>query len=199
MFPLVFEPGSAWAYGVGPDWAGLMVERVNGGMSLEDYMKANIWEPLGIRDMTFHLEKREDLRKRMPDMSIRDPEGSGRAIHKEGKTWDDPIDAAFGGAGAYSSAAEYMKILCTLLVDDGKVLTSSTLDEMFRPQLTELSRVSLMKLLENPDLNNQLGGLPLGTEKDYAVAGLLTVHDLKGSAKGGTLTWGGLPNLTWVC
>ena len=199
LFPLLYEPGTKWSYSVGLDWAGLMVERVNGGMSLEDYMKANIWGPLGIKDITFHLEKREDLRIRMPAMSMRDPSGSGKAVYKEGKTWDDPLDTAFGGAGAYSSPPEYMKILRSLLADDGKLLKSSTLDEMFQPQLTEESRDSFMDLLKDPGLNNQLGGVPLGTKKDWGLAGLLIMEDLKDWARKGSMTWGGLPNLTWVC
>lgn len=67
-FPLLFEPGTSWSYGVGLDWAGQMVERVNGGMSLGEYMKAHIWSPLGINDMTFHLDQRPDLRGQLSDM-----------------------------------------------------------------------------------------------------------------------------------
>lgn len=197
-YPLVFEPGSEWAYGVGLDWAGLMLERVNDGLPLDKYMKAHIWEPLGITDMTFHLEQREDLRNRMPHMSIRDPEGNGKAAHKEGKTWDDPLSTAFGGAGAYSSPPEYMKVLYSLLANDEKLLKSSTVDEMFRPQLSEASRRSLMNLLKDPALNNQLGGVPLGIQKDWGLAGLLILEDVKGSMRRGSMTWGGLPNLMWV-
>ena len=35
--PLLFEPGTSWAYGAGFDWAGKMIERVT-GQSLESYM-----------------------------------------------------------------------------------------------------------------------------------------------------------------
>ena len=40
-------------------------------MTLSEYMKTHIWEPLGITNMTFHLEQRPDMRKRMPEVSIR--------------------------------------------------------------------------------------------------------------------------------
>ena len=198
-FPLLFEPGTEWTYGVGHDWAGLMVERANGGMRLEEYMKVHIWEPLGINDMTFHLEKLEDLRRRMPDMSIRDPKGSGKAVHSKSKMWDDVTHGDFGGAGAYASPPEYMKILHSLLSDDGKLMKSSTLDRMFQPHLSEASRDSLMEVLKDPDLNNQLGGVPSSTEKDWCLAGLLVMEDLDGRARKGSVTWGGFPNLTWVC
>ena len=175
--PLLFEPGTAWTYGVGLDWAGLMVERVNGGISLEEYMKVNIWEPLGIKDMTFHLEKREDLRARMPDLCRRDA-ATGKAVFN-GKGWVDPVEDAFGGAGLYSSMPEYMKVLRSLLDNDGKLLKSESVDEVCRPQLSEASQKSMMKVLEDPELNDALGALPLGAKKDYCLAGLLLLEDIK--------------------
>lgn len=196
-YPLLYEPGTAWSYGASIDWAGLMVERVNDGISLEDYMKAHIWKPLGIKDMTFHLEKREDLRKRMVDTSERDTTTS-KAVHHEGKLWDDPVETAFGGAGVYSSIQEYMKILQSLLNDDGKLLMSETLDNMFKPQLSSASRESLMKQLEDPELNDMLGSLPLGSEKDWGLSGLLLQEDVKDGRRKGTLSWGGAANSYWV-
>lgn len=29
-YPLVFEPGTSWAYGAGIDWAGMLLERTVG-------------------------------------------------------------------------------------------------------------------------------------------------------------------------
>ncbi|KFY31573.1 hypothetical protein V493_00989, partial [Pseudogymnoascus sp. VKM F-4281 (FW-2241)] len=37
--PLVYEPGEGWAYGAGIDWAGRLVERLNGNISLGEYME----------------------------------------------------------------------------------------------------------------------------------------------------------------
>ena len=39
QMPLLFEPGEGWVYSVAIDWAGLMVERVNGGVKLGEYMR----------------------------------------------------------------------------------------------------------------------------------------------------------------
>ena len=196
LYPLLYEPGTAWSYGASIDWAGVVVERVN-SVSLEEYMKLNIWEPLGITDMTFHLEKREDLRARMVDMSQRDPV-TGKAVHRATKTWDDPLDDAFGGAGVYASMPDYMKILQSLLNDDGKLLKPETIDQMFSPQLSDASKKSLMKQLEDPEVNDMLGGLPLGSAKDWGLAGILLQENLKDWRRKGTMGWGGIPNLYWV-
>lgn len=45
--PLVFEPGTAWMYGCGLDWAGLAVERV-AGVTLAEYMDQFIFHPAGV-------------------------------------------------------------------------------------------------------------------------------------------------------
>ena len=198
-FPLLYEPGTAWSYSVGLDWAGLMVERVNGGVTLGDYMEANLWRPLGINDMTFHLEKREDLLSRFAGMHQRDPLNiNGKAMYTRTMSRIDPVEGDFDGMGAFSTAPEYMKILHSLLADDGKLLNSSSIKELFRPQLTDQSRKALNKVLEDPEANAKLGALPMGVATDHAIGGLLLMEDLPGWQKKGTMLWGGLPNLFWV-
>jgi len=197
--PLVYEPGTAWGYSPSIDWAGKMVERVNNNISLQDYMIQHIWEPLGIKDMIFHLRDREDLRKRLADMSMRDPSGSGKAIYipnHAGFTAD--VQDAMGGGGAFASPREYFKILQAVLADNGKLLKPESIDEFFKPHLSAESQQALMKLLEDPVLNLQLGGVPLGTKKDWSLAGILVMEDLPDFYKKGTVIWGGLPNLAWV-
>ncbi|KAJ4215071.1 hypothetical protein NW759_010100 [Fusarium solani] len=60
--PLVNQPGSAWEYGIGIDWAGRLVERMS-SLSLDDYCRLHIFEPLGIQRMTFFptAEMKENL------------------------------------------------------------------------------------------------------------------------------------------
>jgi CubicO group peptidase (beta-lactamase class C family) len=47
-----------------------MVERAN-NISLGKYMQKYIWGPLGIKNMTFHLEERPDMLERLPEMTER--------------------------------------------------------------------------------------------------------------------------------
>ena len=197
--PLVFEPGTAWGYSPSIDWAGKMVERVNGDISLQDYMIQHIWEPLGIKDMIFHLRDREDLRKRLTDMSLRDPSGSGKALYIPNHAgFTANVQDAMGGGGAFSSPREYLKIIQAVLANDGKLLKPESMEGFFKPHLSPESQQALMKLLEDPALNLQLGGAPLGTKKDWSLAGMLITEDVPNLYKKDTVTWGGLPNLTWV-
>jgi len=69
--PLLFDPGERWEYGINIDWAGKMVEAVS-GQKLGAYLKANLFEPLGIYGRwrkvqllfsTFPLYKRATFRR----------------------------------------------------------------------------------------------------------------------------------------
>jgi CubicO group peptidase (beta-lactamase class C family) len=74
-YPLIAEPGESWSYGPSIDFVGLLIERIS-GQTLEAYMHANLWEPLGIKDMTFFpTSSRPDLKARLADMSMRNAEG----------------------------------------------------------------------------------------------------------------------------
>jgi len=152
--PLMFEPGDSWIYGASTDYAGLVVERVT-GKTLEGYMKSNLWEPLGIKDMTFHPSKRPDLKERMAHMSLRDPE-TGKVRHtdtvapqldSQGNEYTDCL----GGQGVFTSAEEYLKLLRAVLVcdEDEKLLTRQTLDMLFAPQLGSASSMALNGILQN--------------------------------------------------
>lgn len=198
LCPLLYEPGTSWEYSSSIDWVGLMVERVNNGISLGSYMDAHVWRPLGIKDITFHLTQRKDLRQRMADMSLRDPSGSGKAIYTSAQLMPDSTKDDTGGGGAFANAPEYLKILHSLLANDEKLLKKKTVDDLFKPQLSELSRQAFMNLWSDPQLNLMLGGLPLGTEKDWGLGGLLLLEDLPNWRRKYSMTWGGMPNLSWV-
>jgi len=60
--PLVFDPGTHYRYSLSHDVLGGIVELVS-GMKLGDYMKANIFDPLGMKNTSFGMddEKRSRL------------------------------------------------------------------------------------------------------------------------------------------
>jgi len=195
--PLLYEPGTSWDYSPSVDWAGKMVERVNENIGLEDYMRKHIWEPLGIKDMTFFFRKRPDLRQRMISTSVRDPEGSGKLIYKpDPASIDRDLEDAMGGGGCFATPREYFKVLKAVLQNDGTLLKRESMDELFKPQLSELSHQTLQKGMLDPELSLR-GGLPLGTKVNWSLTGLLLLEDLPGWRRQGCLNWGGMPNLHW--
>lgn len=189
--PLIYEPGTAWSYGPSLDFVGLMIERVSGS-TLQDYFEKNFWPVLGIKDMTFHLKDGEDLRDRLTDMSARNP--AGQAIYTPDCFSSENMVGNFGGIGLYSSAPDYFKVVLAVLQNDERLLKRATFDEMFRPQLSEAARGSLMETLAIPEMAALMGCLPAEIN---SLAGLLQLDDTLTRRKG-TLTWGGAPNLIWV-
>ncbi|PVH69704.1 beta-lactamase/transpeptidase-like protein [Cadophora sp. DSE1049] len=205
LCPLLFAPGEGWEYSGSIDWAGQMVERAN-NMDLHAYMEKHIWNPLGIKDFTFRIKERPDLKAKMPDMSMREagltifgttdnPEA--KVVYTAESVWDPDTPDCHGGAGVYGSPIGYHKILHSILSDDGKLLKSETVDEMFKPQLTDASLTMLMQKLSIKELRDIMGGFPAGTKVDLGIGGMINLEDLASGRKSGSMTWGGLPNLIW--
>ncbi|KAF7872200.1 hypothetical protein EAF04_003125 [Stromatinia cepivora] len=204
-YPLRFAPGDSWSYGVGIDWAGQMVERVNGNISLEEYFKKNVWGPLGMDSITFHPVQHPEIFSKLIAMSER--EGGvtqfGTSDNPEGKakyTSQVPFNPAnencYGGAGAFGSPVDYFKCLHSICSDDGRLLKSETIDEMFKPQLNEASRKELMRELSIPEINGCMGAFPQGLKADFGLGGIINLEDIGGRSKG-SMAWGGYPNLLW--
>ncbi|KAH6622344.1 beta-lactamase/transpeptidase-like protein [Boeremia exigua] len=200
--PLTFEPGTSWMYGSGIDYAGLLIERVT-GLTLEEYMRQNLWEPLGIKDMTFCLKSRPDMKERMADMSVRD-EKSGKLRHTNARmSYQDAdgeeVQDCMGGQGVFTTAEEYSKLLRAVLTTDTDetLMKKETLRTFFTPQLKEGSSMAMNAVLQDDTVNNAMGGTLKDSKKDWGLGGLLLLEDQPDGKAKGTMIWGGLPNLIW--
>lgn len=190
---------------MGIDWAAWMVERVNGGINFEEYLEKNVWMPLGITTMTFHPKTKPATMERLADMSERAGGISpyGLAVDPEGKVeytantvWNLEANGISAGAGCYGNPIDYHRILHSILSDDGKLLKSATIDEMFKPQLSEAAQKSFMEKLAIPAMNQTMGALPAGTKVDHGLGGMILLEDSV-ERKKGSLAWGGYPNHLW--
>jgi CubicO group peptidase (beta-lactamase class C family) len=139
--PLVHQPGEKFTYGLNTDLLGCLVEVIS-GKSLDEYFKANIFEPLGMKDtyFTVPLEKSS----RMPKVYTENAEN--QII-----LWDptfrnlDPNYPLFprtffsGGAGLSGSTFDYA-IFLQMLVNGGvyngkQILGRRTVELMTSPQI----------------------------------------------------------------
>lgn len=195
--PLLSEPGSAWMYSPSIDWAGRVVELLHGDISLETVMEKSIWKPLGIKDMTFFLHRRPDMIAKCGDMTAAD-RTTGKLVYKDDIAFHKDPESAFGGQGLFTSPQEYIKILHSLLANDGKLLRPESVDEFFSPQLEEKARESLAQLLEQPRSQITSSLNPAG-KKDYGLGGMLLMEDGpdENSRKAGTMSWSGAYNSFW--
>ena len=182
-------------------------------------MEANIFEPLGMKCTTFHPVTRidggdEDFSARMTTKPMRDPQ-SGKLVKDITGLYPmrpDPEDE-FGGAGLYSSANDYSKVLASLLANDGKLLKRETVtDVLFKPSLSPEAKKALNATLSKesplatflapsyPSSGEPAGRDGEGVEFDYSPAGAVIVNKggVKGLCEEGMVYWAGLSNCHWV-
>jgi CubicO group peptidase (beta-lactamase class C family) len=145
--PLLFQPGSAWEYGLNTDLLGRVVE-VASGQSLEEFFQTRIFQPLAMRDTHFALpvEKRSRLAalytadgtkqlRRVGDgpQELRALRYSATYPLSDGNQYQS------GGAGLVSTIGDYARFLQMLLgggrLDGQRLLKAETVAEMTRNQI----------------------------------------------------------------
>lgn len=119
--PLAFEPDSSWCYSLSADVLGAVIEKVS-GMRLGDFMKQNIFEPLGMKDTDFWVPKEKQSRLATSYEDL----GGGKIIPYEGNyliidNWMRERPAfESGGAGLVSTIDDYAR-LAQMLLNDGEL------------------------------------------------------------------------------
>jgi CubicO group peptidase (beta-lactamase class C family) len=197
IYPLSHQPGAGWMYGSGLDWAGRIVERVTGD-TLEKRIQERILKPLGCgNDAQFQPITREDLKERLVDLNPDDPQGIGSAIMGQGAYINTRSDGCFGGHGLAMSAASYIKILQSLLSNDGKLLKPETVDDMFQNHLNPESSASHQAMLASPMGPFFRVGINENTKLGHGLGGIVTLEDVDGWYGAHTMSWGGGLTLTW--
>jgi len=117
-FPLIFEPGTRFNYGVGIDWAGFLVARVS-GLDLEEYFQNNIFKPCGVTSTSFFPP--DDYEKSMVAMCTRDPPHTGDIKLMDGPAMGRPFKREeigphfMGGGGLFGTARDYLRVLTRVL------------------------------------------------------------------------------------
>lgn len=112
--PLAYMPGSAWQYGTSADVLGAVIEVVS-GMRFGEFLRKEIFEPLGMKDTAFWVpeEKRDRLASAYETVIAEDKtrslvryDGDNLAVRN-----DMAAAPAFesGGAGLVSTVDDYMR------------------------------------------------------------------------------------------
>ncbi len=116
--PLEFTPGSRWNYSVSTDVLGYLIEQIS-GMPLDEYLRSQIFEPLGMLDTGFTVPA---------DKVARFAANYTRGRDKKPRLEDDPATSEFteattffsGGGGLVSTAADYLRF-CKMLLNRGEL------------------------------------------------------------------------------
>ncbi|EKV19089.1 Transesterase (LovD), putative [Penicillium digitatum] len=103
----------------------------------------------------------------------------------------------FGGHGLFISGLDFVKILRSLLANDGKLLNANTVDNMFQQHLGPEEAADHQAALAGPIGPFFRVGIDPELKVGYGLGGLLTLEDVDGWYGERTLTWGGGLTLTW--
>jgi CubicO group peptidase (beta-lactamase class C family) len=132
--PLQYQPGKGWTYSVSMDIEGYIVEKLS-GQSLPDFMRDQIYKPLGMRDAGFYVqaEKRNRFvtlyRTGTNGELVADPPGSGMA-----NGYSEQPTMASGGGGMVSTAEDYYRFAQMLAnggeLDGRRILAPATVKLM---------------------------------------------------------------------
>ncbi|KAK4102562.1 beta-lactamase/transpeptidase-like protein [Parathielavia hyrcaniae] len=194
-YPLLFEPGEGWVYGSGLDWAGRLIEKMTGSF-FDDFLHENVLRRVGVPHggITFHPGRfgtpPVDV---LAGMAKRD-EATGKVVAMPEMEYDNDNEA-FGGEGCFGGLGEYMKVLYSLLMDDGRILDSEHARLLFEPLLQPEEKKALHKALEHPEW--AVGPVPEGVDYDWSAGGLMTNSDNHEHRRKGFLQWSGAWNLYW--
>jgi len=124
--PLVADPGEAWEYGIGLDWAGRMIERAT-RQPLGEQLRESLFEPLGMADTGFHLDA--SRRGRLAKIHNRAEDGALEPTEIE-----MPPEPEFeqGGFGLYATVGDLLRFAGLLLrggeIDGRRLLRPETVD-----------------------------------------------------------------------
>lgn len=112
--PLAYDPGSAWRYSIAMDVQGAVIERIT-GRSLPDFMREEIFAPLGMVDTDFFVpaEKRARLATLYRHSKTRGLVETSIIVF--GVSPERIPGAPSGGAGLFSTIDDYARFAQMLL------------------------------------------------------------------------------------
>jgi methyl acetate hydrolase len=181
--PRRFEAGQRWQYGTNTDWLGQLIAAV-AGEGLDAVVAGRVLEPLGMTDTSFapgpaQAARRAQVHARLPDGGLA------------------PVDFALpppphfmmGGAGLYSTAPDYMKLLAALL--DGALLPASARPWLFDNAVGDL-QCGFMPSVD-PAMANDYEPMP-GLAKRWSLGLLTNLEPGPDGRAAGSGAWAGIAN-----
>ena len=183
--PLLHQPATVWDYGFGIDVLGLTVEKIS-GQTLGQYLKANLFTPLGMNDTGFSVSPEQAARYAKPLPN--DPD-TGKPQSRSPELTQAKFDC--GGGCAASTATDYLRFAMMLMSEgrsgEARLLGPRTVAYMLSDQL-------------GPNIKNLIGNAD-PTRADYGFGLGLAVRTTPGIVKMmgsvGQFSWPGASGTDW--
>jgi len=188
-YPLMFHPGERWEYGIGIDWLGQVVEKVD-GRAIDDFCRDELFQPLGMQDTRFEVEP--DIAPRLSSVHMRGEDGFFADFELA-----PPSKPAFYGMGhsLYSTAPDYMRFLRMYLnkgqLDGHRILSEAGLARLLTNQIGDTS-TPLLKTAA-PSITADAEFFP-GRKKSHSMGFQRIDEDVPGMRSAGSQFWAGVCN-----
>ena len=192
-FPLLFDPGTRWAYGESTRVLGTLVEEVS-GQPLDEFVAERIFVPLGMGD-TFY-EVPAPKASRVTTLHRTTAEGLVEVPNPAGIT--APV---FGDGGLHSTAADYARFI-QMFLNDGRAPNGTRLLSEATVRLMGQSHTGNVRveLQQTPD-RTVSEPFPLGAGRDTFGLGfqITGAHDDALARSPGSMSWAGAFNTEfWI-
>jgi len=188
--PLIYQPGTSWEYSLATDVTARLVEIIS-GQSFDTFIKARIFDPLGMVDTGFFVPEKHHGRlvAYYAGADIMAPMKPGLSRMDNSPfpgAYLNPIPRHSGGGGLVTSMPDMVALIRSLLPGGRALLKPETIAQMMSNQLPEGQWIRFATLGEQPGRAFSLaGGLILKPGPfDHADAA-------------GELYWGGVGGTQW--
>ncbi|HEX4831106.1 MAG TPA: serine hydrolase domain-containing protein [Trebonia sp.] len=181
--PLVADPGRQADYGTGFDWAGLVVEAID-GRALDDFCEQEIFAPLG---MTRTSMRRPEDRGVACTPVLAVAPGGGFA--PSDADFPRAPEFAFGGGFLFTTAGDYLKLALELAAPRAGILSPGSVAEVFANQSGALD-IPVMRSARPAESHD----LDLGPGWKWGLGVALNPSDVPGGRRAGSGGWAGIFN-----
>lgn len=158
--PLGADPGTKFEYSLSIDVLGMVVERVS-GVPFDQFLKQELFDPLGMDDTFFRLP--EDKESRLAPLYERFWDGWRYVDHPEKSVYSAPTYPA-GGGGLISSTRDYAAF-CSMLLHEGRVGDV----QIMKPETVKMMRSNLL------DAGIEVDVPPVGIHRDTGFGAAVSV------------------------
>ena len=189
-YPMLFDPGEDFAYGVSTDWVGALVSELD-GRSIDRFVREEILQPLGMSSTYF---ERADAGDRLGDLFLK--ESDGRFTPFEMYPAANPEIYHMGHA-LYATAPDYLAFLRFVLnggeLDGQRLVGPEAMKLMYTDQLAGVQLPSPLLKCSVPFVSYDVDPRP-ETRKTHTAAFFRSEDDLPAMRRAGSLSWAGVLN-----
>jgi methyl acetate hydrolase len=189
--PLLSDPGDRWEYGISIDWVGQLIEAVS-GQSLRDYLRKNLFDPLGM-DHTDFIQTAEQKARRA---TVHQKHPDGTIVPISGHEVAQDPEFFMGGGGLCGVPADYAAFVQMMLAggrsNSGEtVLKPETVALMGQNHIAPLEAGVIKIAMAN--LSHDVDFFP-GQRQGWGLSFLINLERSAEGRSPGSLSWGGLAN-----